>query len=147
MAVKNLFSLSGVFFGVIALMMGVIHYSVGPLSSPEPTIEHRIQNKISAVRQGIIAGLKGEKSEANSEIKRSVDVDRVLDNIGRTLAIAALLCAFIGGMRKENRWGIMGALFFGGATLTYHVALFSLSLIPGIILILIIFFILSHFLC
>ncbi|MGQ7147942.1 hypothetical protein ACUOA8_56535, partial [Escherichia sp. SS-MK2] len=25
---------------------------------------------------------------------------------GIALAIAALLCAFIGGMRKENRWGI-----------------------------------------
>lgn len=36
---------------------------------------------------------------------------------------AALLCAFIGGMRKENRWGIRGALVFGGGTLAFHTLL------------------------
>lgn len=44
------------------------------------------------------------------EKKEDVDVDKILDQSGIALAIAALLCAFIGGMRKENRWGIRGAL-------------------------------------
>ncbi|EGJ94281.1 putative membrane protein [Shigella flexneri 2930-71] len=42
-----------------------------------------------------------------------MDIDKILDQSGIALAIAALLCAFIGGMRKENRWGIRGALVFG----------------------------------
>lgn len=52
-----------------------------------------------------------------------MDVDKILDQSGIALAIAALLCAFIGGMRKENRWGIRGALVFGGGTLAFHTLL------------------------
>ncbi|EEX7070404.1 hypothetical protein DLF53_002241, partial [Escherichia coli O157] len=68
-----------------------------------------------------------------------VDVDKILDQSGIALAIAALLCAFIGGMRKENRWGIRGARVFGGGTLAFHTLLFGIGIVCSILLIFLIF--------
>lgn len=71
--------------------------------------------------------------------KEDVDVDKILNQSGIALAIAALLCAFIGGMRKENRWGIRGALVFGGGTLAFHTLLFGIGIVCSILLIFLIF--------
>ena len=73
------------------------------------------------------------------EKKEDVDVDKILDQSGIALAIAALLCAFIGGMRKENRWGIRGALVFGGGTLAFHTLLFGIGIVCGLLLMFLIF--------
>ncbi len=48
-------------------------------------------------------------------------------------------CAFIGGVRKENRWGIRGALVFGGGTLAFHTLLFGIGIVCSILLIFLIF--------
>lgn len=71
-----------------------------------------IAEQVSAVKKEIIAGLKGETPSVAAQ-KNTVDIDKILDNSGIALAVIALVCAFIGGMRKENRWGIRGALIFG----------------------------------
>ncbi|EGK15697.1 inner membrane protein yidI [Shigella flexneri VA-6] len=69
-------------------------------------------DKTAEIKRGLLAGIKGEKI-TTVEKKEDMDIDKILDQSGIALAIAALLCAFIGGMRKENRWGIRGALVFG----------------------------------
>ena len=112
---QNKISSLGMLFGAIALMMGIIHFSFGPFSAPPPT------------------GIKGEKI-TTVEKKEDVDVDKILNQSGIALAIAALLCAFIGGMRKENRWGIRGALVFGGGTLAFHTLLFGIGIVCSILL-------------
>ena len=89
------------------------------------------------MKRGIIAGLKGDEAPVPVRRERP-DMDKLLDNVGRGLAVIALGCAFVGGMRKENRWGVSGALFFGGATLAFHVLVFSIGLVCGIILLLLI---------
>lgn len=99
----------GMLFGAIALMMGIIHFSFGPFSAPQPTLESIVADKTAEIKRGLLAGIKGEKI-TTVEKKEDVDVDKILDQSGIALAIAALLCAFVGGMRKENRWGIRGAL-------------------------------------
>ena len=48
--------------------------------------------------------------------------------------MVALGLAFIGGMRKENRWGIAGALAFGGGTLMFHAVLFGIGVVCAILL-------------
>ena len=129
-------------FGAIALLLGIIHFSFGPFSAPQPRLENVIAEKVSAVKKGIIAGLRGETSSVVEE-KSPVDIDKVLDNSGITLAIIALVCAFIGGMRKENRWGIRGALIFGAGTLAFHALIFGIGLLCAIILLILIFSMLS----
>ncbi len=116
---QNKISSLGMLFGAIALMMGIIHFSFGPFSAPPPTLESIVADKTAEIKRGLLAGIKGEKI-TTVEKKEDVDVDKILDQSGIALAIAALLCAFVGGMRKENRWGIRGALVFGGGTLAFH---------------------------
>lgn len=67
-----------------------------------------------------------------------MDVDKILDQSGIALAIAALLCAFIGGMRKENRWGIRGArVLAAGRWLS--IPCFGIGIVCSILLIFLIF--------
>ncbi len=75
--------------------------------------------------------------------KNTVDIDKTLDNSGIALAVIALVCAFIGGMRKENRWGIRGTLIFGVSTLAFHALLFGIGIICAIILLILVFSFLS----
>ena len=136
MVTHNKFSSLGMILGVIALLIGLVHFSMGPFSSPPPTLENVIAEKVSAVKKGIQAGLKGETVPVSDVQKKAVDIDHVVDTAGIAMAIAALLCAFIAGMRKENRWGIYGALCFGGGTLAFHALLFGISIVIGILLLL-----------
>lgn len=136
---QNKCSSLGMLFGAIALIMGIFHFSFGPFSAPSPTLESVVAEKVSAVKKGIIAGLKGEKPAAAPAEFRAVDTDKILDNSGIALAVIALICAFIGGMRKENRWSVSGALIFGGGTLAFHALLFGIGLVLGVILLILIF--------
>ena len=129
---QNKISSLGMLFGAIALMMGIIHFSFGPFSAPPPTLESIVADKTAEIKRGLLAGIKGEKI-TTVERKEDVDVDKILDQSGIALAIAALLCAFIGGMRKENRWG------FGGGTLAFHTLLFGIGIVCSILLIFLIF--------
>ncbi|HBA3036417.1 TPA: hypothetical protein J6N58_001625 [Escherichia coli] len=129
---QNKISSLGMLFGAIALMMGIIHFSFGPFSAPPPTFESIVADKTAEIKRGLLAGIKGEKI-TTVEKKEDVDVDKILDQSGIALAIAALLCAFIGGMRKENRWGIRGG------TLAFHTLLFGIGIVCSILLIFLIF--------
>lgn len=136
MVSQNKFSSLGMILGVIALIIGLVHFSMGPFFSPPPTLENVIAEKVSAVKRGIQAGLKGETVPISEVHKKSIDIDQAVDTAGIAMAIAALLCAFIGGMRKESRWGICGALCFGGGTLAFHALLFGIGIVLGILLLL-----------
>lgn len=135
---QNKISSLGMLFGAIALIMGIIHFSFGPFSTPPPTLESVIAEKTAEIKRGLLAGIKGEKITTTQK-KEDVDVDKILDHGGIALAIAALLCAFVAVMRKENRWSIRGALFFGSGTLAFHTLLFGIGIICGIVLIFLIF--------
>ncbi|MGK9174524.1 hypothetical protein KXR87_15045 [Yokenella regensburgei] len=136
MVIQNKFGSLGLFLGVIALLMGLIHSSMGPFSSPVPTVEKVIAEKITAVKKGIVAGLKGEEPQTYTVVNKPADIDKIVDNTGLVMAVMALLCAFIAGIRKENRWGIYGALCFGGGTLAFHALLFGIGVVFTILLIL-----------
>ncbi|WP_103756019.1 protein YidI, partial [Escherichia coli] len=97
----------------IALMMGIIHFSFGPFSAPPPTFESIVADKTAEIKRGLLAGIKGEKI-TTVEKKEDVDVDKILNQSGIALAIAALLCAFIGGVRQENSAGVSRGVGFGG---------------------------------
>lgn len=135
---QNKISSLGMLFGAIALMMGIIHFSFGPFSAPPPTFESIVADKTAEIKKRSSRRNKRRKNYHRGE-KEDVDVDKILNQSGIALAIAALLCAFIGGMRKENRWGIRGALVFGGGTLAFHTLLFGIGIVCSILLIFLIF--------
>ena len=134
---QNKISSAGMILGAIAFILGIIHFSLGPFSPSRGSVESVVAREVAAVKRGIIAGLKGDEAPVPVRRERP-DMDKLLDNVGRGMAVIALGCAFVGGMRKENRWGVSGALFFGGATLAFHVLVFSIGLVCGIILLLLI---------
>ncbi|MCK7163863.1 hypothetical protein [Enterobacter cloacae] len=132
---RNKFSSLGMLLGGIALILSIVQFSFGPFSPKPPALEVMVAEKVSAVKQGIIAGLKGERPAARTE-KKTVDIDRILLNAGIILAVVALGLSFIGGMCKESRWGISGALLFSGLTLTFHAVLLAFGLIVAVLLLL-----------
>jgi hypothetical protein len=129
---ENLFSALGLFFGGIALLAGILHFSLGPVSS-EKTLETKVSEKVFAVKKGVIAGLKGQPIITTSSAP-VINPDKAIDIAGIGIAIVAIICGFIGGMRRENSWGVSGALFFGAGTLLFHAVLFSIGIIFGILL-------------
>lgn len=124
-------------FGAIALIMGIFHATLGPINAPAP-LESVVAEKVSAVKKGILAGLKGEHPAPKPKKERPVNIDRVLDNTGIGLALAALLCAFIAGVRRERRWIVGAALACGGATLAFHTVLFGIGVICAILFLMLI---------
>jgi hypothetical protein len=76
MVSQNKFSSLGMILGVIALITGLVHFSMGPFSSPPPTLENVIAEKVSAVKKGIMAGLKGETVAVSETQKKAIDIDR-----------------------------------------------------------------------
>lgn len=132
---RNKFSSLGMFLGGIALILSIVQFSFGPFSPKPPALEVIVAEKVSAVKQGVIAGLKGERPAARTE-KTTVDIDSIILNAGIILAVVALGLSFIGGMCKESRWGISGALLFSGLTLTFHAVLLAFGLIVAVLLLL-----------
>ncbi len=132
--IQNKWSSVGILFGAVALMVGLLHVSLGPFTAPTLTLERAVARDVASVKRGIIAGLTGHENPVPAEPK-PVNVDKVLDNVGIGLAVVALVCAFIGGMRHETRWGVKGAFIFGGASLVFYLLLFSLSIISGILIV------------
>lgn len=58
---QNKCSSLGMLFGAIALILGIFHFSFGPFSAPPFGLESVVAEKVSAVKKGILAGLKGEQ--------------------------------------------------------------------------------------
>ena len=132
--IQNKWSSVGILFGAVALMVGLLHVSLGPFTAPTLTLERAVARDVASVKRGIIAGLTGQENPVPAEPK-PVNVDKVLDNVGIGLGVVALVCAFIGGMRHETRWGVKGAFILGGASLVFYLLLFSLAIISGILIV------------
>ena len=107
---QNKISSAGMILGAIAFILGIIHFSLGPFSPSRGSVESVVAREVAAVKRGIIAGLKGDEAPVPVRRERP-DMDKLLDNVGRGLAVIALGCAFVGGMRKENRW-VLAVLCF-----------------------------------
>lgn len=134
---QNKISAAGMLLGAVALIISLFHFSLGPVTPAQNRLQNVIAEHVSAVKKGIIAGLNGETPPAVAKV-RTVDWDNILRNTGISLAILALVCAFIGGMRKENLWSVRGALIFGGGTLAFHALIFGLALFCAILLLMVI---------
>lgn len=140
---QNKCSSLGMFFGAIALILGIFHFHYGPFSAPPLMLESAVAEKVSAIKNGIIAGMKDEKPPAAAK-KNAINIDNLLKKGGIKLAVIALGCAFIGGMRKENSWGITGAILFGGGTLAFHALLFGFGVICSLLLLILVFYCLTN---
>lgn len=137
-------SLYGMLIGALALLISIFHFNFG--SYPiKPPLEVRVAEKISSIKNGVLAGLKDKEPPVLIE-KHTVFIDNVLNSFGIGLSIGALILAFIGGVRKENSWSVRGALFFGGGALAFHAILFGIGLFLFIIVLITVSWVLLSFL-
>ena len=128
--------------GVIALLLSVVQFTLGPFSTKSTALEVVVAEKVTAVKKGIMAGLKGEQPTVETK-KKPVDIDRLLIASGILLSVMALGLAFISGLRKENKWTVSGALFFSGATIALHAALLAFGLIVAVLVLMLVVSIIS----
>jgi hypothetical protein len=135
MVSQNKFSSLGMILGVIALITGLVHFSMGPFSSPPPTLENVIAEKVSAVKKGIMAGLKGETVAVSETQKKAIDIEGSRYSGYRDGRRGATLRIYWRYAQREPL-GICGALCFGGGTLAFHALLFGIGIVLGILLLL-----------
>ncbi|QGG08041.1 hypothetical protein [Enterobacter cancerogenus] len=140
--IRNKFSSVGMLLGVIALLLSVVQFTLGPFSTKSTALEVVVAEKVTAVKKGIMAGLKGEQPTVETK-KKPVDIDRLLIASGILLSVMALGLAFISGPRKENKWTVSGALFFSGATIAFHAALLAFGLIVAVLVLMLVVSIIS----
>lgn len=133
----NLWGAAGALLGAIALVMSIFHVTLGPFSV-RPSVASVVAEQVFEVKKGILAGLKGEQPAPQETRGRPVNIDRVLDNTSLGLAFAALLCAFIAGVRRERRWIVGAALLCGGGTLAFHAVLYGIAVVFAILFLLIV---------
>lgn len=139
---QNGWSSAGILLGAVALIMGLFHFTLGPFAA-RPSLESIVAEQVSAVRKGIIAGIKGVTPEVEKKKSATLNIDRILNNVGPGLALAGLLCSFIAGIRGERRLIIYAAVVCGGVTLAFHTILFGISVIFAILGLLFIIILLS----
>ena len=140
--IRNKFSSVGMLLGIIALLLSVVQFTLGPFSTKSTALEVVVAEKVTAVKKGIMAGLKGEQPTVETK-KKPVDIDRLLIASGILLSVMALGLAFISGLRKENKWTVSGALFFSGATIAFHAALLAFGLIVAVLVLMLVVSIVS----
>ena len=140
--IRNKFSSVGMLLGVIALLLSVVQFTLGPFSTKSTALEVVVAEKVTAVKKGIMAGLKGEQPTVETK-KKPVDIDRLLIASGILLSVMALGLALISGLRKENKWTVSGALFFSGATIAFHAVLLAFGLIVAVLVLMLVVSIIS----
>lgn len=82
---QNKRSSSGMLFGVIALTITLFHFTFGPFDPPQHPLESVVAEHVSAVKQGIMAGLKGEVPADIGE-KNTINSDKLPAKRSRGLA-------------------------------------------------------------
>lgn len=129
----NLFSFIGLLFGALALLLALFHFWAGPFT-PHATLETLVAGKITSVREAAISALMGNPVQ---EVKaaKTWNIDIILTLSTSMLAVVAIVLGVIAGFYKENRWGVRAALFFGLGVLTFQIAMFWLSVLLVVLLI------------
>ena len=69
---RNKFSSVGMLLGVIALLLSLVQFTFGPFSTKSTALEIVVAEKVSAVKKGIIAGIKGDSRPLRQKRKRSI---------------------------------------------------------------------------
>ena len=100
--IRNKFSSVGMLLGVIALLLSLAQFTLGPFSSKSTALEVVVAEKVSAVKKGIMAGLKGEQPIVETK-KKPVDIDRLLIASGIVLSVVSLdLLSLVACVKRTN---------------------------------------------
>lgn len=105
----------GIFFGVIALALTIIHFTVGPFNS-QPPIEEVVAEKALKIQSAVKAALKGEKISI-SRPKRSFDIDKIVSLSTVMFSLTAIVLAVISYLRREDTRAVVCAAGLGAGAI------------------------------
>ena len=127
------FGVMGTVLGLIALIVTVLHFYLGPIAEPEP-VESFIAEKTVTIKNAISAKLKGEEYTAPAPAA-DIDPDVIVDRGAMITALIALSLGVFGFLRKEEYLPSGLALGLGGATVVFSVSIAIAGIIVAVIII------------
>lgn len=129
------FAIAGIVIGLLSVLAGSMHFFLGPIEKA-PTLENVVQEKTAALKDAIIAGIKGEKPEAEVGAQRrqftSDDIARAA-TVG--VGVLALALGIVGLIRREPMRESITALIVGSAAVVVPFAIYIVMMILGMMLI------------
>ncbi len=114
---QHKFSMTGIVFGSIALLLALAHFWAGPFSS-QPTLEQVVAEKAVSIKQATIAALKGEKAEPQKSAP--MNFDGVVSLATAILGGLAVILGVFGYSRKEPMRVAGGAVLLGGFAIAFQ---------------------------
>ncbi|PUB82725.1 MAG: hypothetical protein DBP02_13745 [gamma proteobacterium symbiont of Ctena orbiculata] len=128
----------GTILGLIALGVGLLHFTLGPIEEPVP-VESFVAETTVKIKDAISAKLMGEEYKPTT-VEKSLDIDEVLYQGVMIGGFIALALGAIGFSQNEE-WRPSGVAFvLGGAAITLQL---SIAFVGILILFLIIAAIIS----
>jgi len=114
-------------FGILSIVLGFVsfaaiigHFFAGPFDPPPP-VEVSIAEKAADIRDATVAALRGEEYEAEAyKPPRTLDDYLTYAFIG--IALAAILAAIVGFVRRESLRANVAGAALGGLAITFQVA-------------------------
>jgi hypothetical protein len=119
--------------GLLALIVTVLHFYLGPIAEPEP-IENFIADKTVSIKNAITGKLKGEKYIALERAK-PFNPDLLVVRGTIITALAALSLGVFGLLRKEEYLPSGLAVGLGGATVVFSFSIAIAGILVAAILI------------
>jgi flagellar biosynthesis protein FlhB len=105
----------GIFFGVIALALTLIHFSVGSFNS-QPPLEEVVAEKALKIQSAVKAALKGEKISI-SHTKRSFDTDKIVSLSTVIFGLTAIVFAVVSYLKREDTRAVVCAAGLGAGVI------------------------------
>ena len=123
----------GTIIGLIALGIGLFHFTFGPIKDPQP-VESFVAETTVKIKDALKAKIKGEEYSP-PVVEQSTDIDEVLYKSVMIGGFIALALGALGFTQKEE-WRPSGVAFvLGGAAITLQL---SIAFVGALILFLII---------
>lgn len=126
---KPAFSMTGLAFGAIALLVAVTHFWAAPIAPKRP-IEQIVADKVVAIRDTTLARLRGREIPAPAPPPPPEwTMDRALGLAAPLMGALAVVLGVLGFVRREPARACGGAALLGAAALAFQFAMVAIGAI------------------
>jgi hypothetical protein len=134
---KTKFSLPGFIIGIIAFVVAVLHFWLGPIE--KVSIEDLAVQKVHKIKQALSNSLSGNGNVHNDT---KIGPDKIVNVAVITIALAGLILGMVGFVKKENIRYCLSSIAISGVTIALH---YILAALGAILIVVVIIAVLSKF--
>lgn len=128
----------GMALGAIALCVGVLHYFLGPIATPDPghSLESIVADTAVSIKERITAKLnKEEPPPASPVADDGLAPDRLIMATSAGLGVFALILGLIAYVRREDKRMSRSAILLGASAVGLQFFIIAIALIVLAILV------------